>query len=128
MTEPGGELDITDTGLESVAKLTGLVFPAGMTDYLSAELKDGKSQLDITFVMGADDVAGFLRDSGLPDPLANQRMILHSSPLWKLNPDEDLTVSGTQDDHGDVHRVVELLTNPDTGEGKVRARIVITPG
>ncbi len=110
----------------AVTKLTGLVFPAAMTNFLTAELEGG-SQLDITFVMAADQVPDFVKSSGLPEPAQDKRLILHSSPLWKLNPDEDTTLSSAQDDHGDVHRVVELLTNKETGADHVRARIVITP-
>lgn len=125
--KPLGELDIKDTSLASVAELTGLVFPANMADFLTAEL-NGKTRLDITFVMPADEVAAFLKSSGLPTPKANVRLIPHSSPLWKLKPADGSTLSSTEDDHGDVHRIVELLKDAETGEGKIRARIVIMPG
>lgn len=113
-------------GAAAVAKLTGLSFPVGMTDFLTAELEGG-SQLDITFAMSSDEAPQFLKASGLPAPSPDKRLILHSSPLWKLNPDEDTTLTSAQNDHGEVHRVVELLTNEETGAGKIRARIVITP-
>ena len=109
-----------------MAGLTGLTFPPAMTDFLTAKLKGG-SQLDITFVMDSNEASQFLSASALPAPTANKRLILHSSPLWKLTPEEGTTLSSTQDDHGQVHRVVELLSGEPIGANKIRARIVITP-
>ncbi|MGB3412303.1 MAG: hypothetical protein WBA45_14035 [Microthrixaceae bacterium] len=125
-TAPRRELPLDDLSAGALTKLTGLVFPTAMTDFLTAELEGG-SQLDITFVMATELVADFVKASGLPKPAQDKRLILHSSPLWKLNPEEDTTLSSAQDDHGEVHRVVELLTNNETGADQVRARIVITP-
>ncbi|HTO01887.1 MAG TPA: hypothetical protein VL068_14555 [Microthrixaceae bacterium] len=124
--EPRPPLPLDDVGAAAVQELTGLSFPAEMTDFLTAKLQEG-SQLDITFVMASDAAEEFVAASGLPEPTADKRLILHSSPLWKLTPDEGTKLTSTQDDHGQVHRVVEFLSGEPIGAGKVRARIVITP-
>ncbi len=120
---PGVTLPLDDVSAATVQSLTGLVLPAETTDFLTAQL-DGDTQLDVTFVMPEAAVAAFVADSGLPQPVADRRLVLHSSPLWKVNPDEGTTLSSTQDTHGSVHRVVELVGD---GSGTIRARVVITP-
>lgn len=120
---PGVTLPLADLSQATVSQLTGLAFPADMTEFLTAKL-DTDTQLDITFVMPESSTAAFLTDSGLPAPTADERLILHSSPLWKLNPDEGTTLSSSQGDAAGVHRVVELIGD---GSGTIRARIVITP-
>ena len=96
--------------------------PPDAADFLTARLDDDR-QLDITFTMPAAAVDGFVEGSGLPEPVADQRVVLHSSPLWKLNPDAGTSVSGSSDTLGEVNRSVELVTESD---GVVRARVVIT--
>lgn len=120
---PGATLPLDDLSAAALTELTGLVFPAEMTEFLTSKMDDNE-QLDITFVMPATATAGFLTASGLPAPVADKRLVTHSSPLWKVNPEAGTTLSGTQDDYAQVHRVVELL-GEDTGT--FRARIVITP-
>lgn len=121
-SEQGEPLPLDDVSQAAIAELTGLAFPADATEFLTANTDDDR-QLDITFVMPTAAVAGFVSGSGLPDPVADQRVVVHSSPLWKLNPDETTPISGISDTSGDVARSVELLTQDD---GTVRARIVIT--
>jgi hypothetical protein len=126
---PGVTLPLEQLSASAVAQLTGLAFPPDMTDFLTARL-DGDTQLDVTFVMPEAAVAEFIESSGLPAPTADERLVLHSSPLWKVNPDEGTTLSSTTDttDATDatqsVRRVVELVGD---GSGTIRARIVITP-
>ncbi|CAN5655861.1 hypothetical protein BH10ACT3_BH10ACT3_09490 [soil metagenome] len=120
---PGATLPLADTSAATLSTLTGLEFPADMTEFLTASL-NSNTQLDITFVVPSASAAAFLNASGLPAPTADERLILHSSPLWKVNPDPGSTLSSTQGDFGDVHRVVELVGD---GSGNIRARIVITP-
>jgi hypothetical protein len=115
-------LPLEDTSRAAVEELTGLAVPAEASEFLTARLDDGR-QLDVTFVVPAAAVDGFVAGSGLPEPIADERVVLHSSPLWKLNPDEGSTLEGTSDEYGSVQRAVELVTQPD---GSVRARIVIT--
>jgi hypothetical protein len=115
-------LPLDDTSQQGIESLSGLVLPDGVTDFLTARLDDDR-QLDVTFQLPADGVDAFLRDSGLPDLAPDQRVVIHSSPLWKLNPDEGTTLVGGTDRYGDIARAVELLTAPD---GTVRARVVIT--
>jgi hypothetical protein len=74
-------------------------------------------------VLPAGAVDAVVADSGLPEPVADQRVVLHSSPLWKLNPEPGTDLRGVLDETGDVRRAVELVTEPD---GSVRARVVIT--
>jgi hypothetical protein len=126
---PGVTLPLEQLSASAVAQLTGLAFPPDMTDFLTARL-DGDTQLDVTFVMPEAAVAEFIESSGLPAPTADERLVLHSSPLWKVNPDEGTTLSSTTDttdatdDTQSVRRVVELVGD---GSGTIRARIVITP-
>lgn len=120
---PGATLPLDDVSAAAVEELTGLAIPADATEFLTAQL-DADTQLDVTFVLPEASVATFIEDSGLPAPVADQRLVLHSSPLWKLNPDEGTTLSSTQDTDGSVRRVVELIGD---GSGSIRARIVITP-
>ena len=126
---PGVTLPLEQLSASAVAQLTGLAFPPDMTDFLTARL-DGDTQLDVTFVMPEAAVAEFIESSGLPAPTADERLVLHSSPLWKVYPDVGTTLSSTADttdptDTTDsVRRVVELIGD---GSGTIRARIVITP-
>ncbi|MHB1139439.1 MAG: hypothetical protein ACYC2O_10820 [Microthrixaceae bacterium] len=120
---PGVTLPLDDLATPTIEELTGLALPEDMTEFFTARL-DGDTQLDVTFVMPEAAVAPFIAESGLPRPVADERLVLHSSPLWKVNPDEGTTLSSTQDERGSVHRVVELLGD---GSGTIRARIVITP-
>lgn len=120
--EPGAPLPLDDLSLAAVSELTGLRVPATATEFLTARLDDDR-QLDVTFVLTAEAVDAFVADSGLPEPVADQRVVLHSSPLWKLNPEPGTDLRGVLDETGDVRRAVELVTEPD---GSVRARVVIT--
>lgn len=125
-TTLGDPLPLEDTSQAALTELSGLVFPADAADFLTARTDDGR-QLDVSFVMPATSVAGFVEASGLPEPVADERVIAHSSPLWKLNPEAGTTLAGVADTYdgdtdGTVSRSVELVTAPD---GTVRARIVI---
>jgi len=116
-------LPLDDLSVTAISKLRGLNFPIDMTDFLTAR-GDTNRQLDLTFVIPTSSAANFLADSGLPEPVANKRLVLHSSPLWKVNPEEGSTLSSSQGKFGQVNRAVELV-----GErpGFLRARIAITP-
>jgi hypothetical protein len=120
--EPGAPLPLDDLSQPAISELTGLQFPADTRDFLTARLDDDR-QLDITFVLPPASVATFISGSGLPEPVADQRVVLHSSPLWKLNPEQGAPISGILDETDGVRRAVELVTEPD---GSVRARVVIT--
>ena len=107
---------------DAVATLSGLAIPTTASEFLTARL-DSDRQLDVTFVIPADSVDAFVADSGLASPEDDQRVVLHSSPLWKLNPDPGTTLRGSSDTVDGVHRAVELLTATD---GSVRIRAVLT--
>lgn len=115
-------LPLEDTSQAAIEELTGLVVPDDATDFLTARLDSGR-QLDVTFVVPAASVDAFVADSGLPEPVVDERVVIHSSPLWKLNPDPGTTLRGTSDSYDAVDRAVELIAEPD---GTVRTRIVIT--
>jgi hypothetical protein len=121
---PGGASVVTlplgDTTQAGLSKLTGLALPAGTADFLSTHL-DSNTQLDITFTIPKGAEASFVAASRLPTPKAGERVVDHSTPLWKLNPEG--TISGTHDTHGSVARAVELVPEG----GRVRVRVVITP-
>lgn len=114
-------LPLEDTSQAAIEELTGLDLPDGAAEFLTARLDDDR-QLDITFVLPADAVDEFVSASGLPELAEDRRVVIHSSPLWRLNPDEGTSLVGGSDRFGDVQRSVELLTSP---EGTVRARVVI---
>lgn len=117
-TEPLPLDDLTQAGVEQLAALD---LPPGATDFLTARLADD-AQLDVTFTMPPAEEATFIEASDLPEPVEEQRVILHSSPLWKLNPDDAAVIRGATDRTEQVARSVELV---DEGE-RVRARVVIT--
>lgn len=114
-------LPLEDTSQAAIEELTGLDLPEGTAEFLTARLDDDR-QLDITFVLPADAVEEFVAASQLPELEADRRVVIHSSPLWRLNPDEGTSLVGGSDRFGDVRRSVELLTSP---EGTVRARVVV---
>ncbi len=116
---PTSTLPLEDTSLAAVEELSGLAVPDSATDVLTAKL-DNDRQLDLTFVMPADAEAGFLTGSGLPPLTPDNRVVLHSSPLWKLNP--GVPIRGVADVRDGVNRAVELVPEPD---GRVRARITL---
>lgn len=110
---------------DELAEAAELDLPAGTADFLTARLPD-RSQLDVTFTVATDEAQGFVTGSGLPTPVAGDRMILHASPLWELNPGSE--IRGAQDtvpgpDGVDLRRAVELVDE----DGRVRVRMVITP-
>lgn len=119
-SETGATLPLDDTSQAAVEKLSGLEFPPGTADFLSARLDDG-TQLDVTFTMPPTDQATFVTASGLPPLESGQRVVTHSSPLWKLNPEG--TISGAADTDGSIGRAVEVVPEGD----RLRARVVITP-
>jgi hypothetical protein len=121
-TAPSAPLPLDDLSSAGISEFTGLVVPPDATDFLTARL-DSDRQLDLTFVTTAEGAAAFVEASGLPEPVADERIVLHSSPLWKLNPEDDVTLRSTQDTVDGVRRAVELLESAD---GSVRARVVIT--
>jgi hypothetical protein len=113
-------LPLDDLSRSGVEALAGLQLPPSASDFLTARLADD-AQLDVTFTMEPDEEAAFIEASGLPEPVADERVILHSSPLWKLNPDDAAIIRGAADDAGSVERAVELVDEGD----RVRARVVI---
>ncbi len=112
-TLPLGDLSIT--GIES---LSGIDVPEGAADYLSARL-DGDRQLDVTFTVTPEQLAGFISSSGLPPVTEGNRVILHSSPLWKLNP--GTPISGVADIRDATNRAVEVTPEGD----RLRVRITL---
>jgi hypothetical protein len=121
-TAPTAPLPLDDLSSAGISGFTGLIVPADATDFLTARL-DSDRQLDLTFVTTPEGAASFIEASGLPEPVADERIVLHSSPLWKLNPEDEVSLRSTQDTVDGVHRAVELLESTD---GSVRARVVIT--
>ncbi len=112
-TLPLGDLSIT--GIES---LSGIDVPEGAADSLSARL-DGDRQLDVTFTITPEQLAAFISSSGLPPVTEGNRVILHSSPLWKLNP--GTPISGVADIRDATNRAVEVTPEGD----RLRVRITL---
>lgn len=117
---PEATLRVGDTDQASVAELAGLSLPPGTADFLSARLDDD-TQLDVTFTLDPAEEAAFLSGSGLGEPVEGERVILHSSPLWKLNADAPLR--GVEDTSEGLRRRVELVAE----DGRTRVRMVLTP-
>lgn len=113
-------LDLSDSSKAAVSRLAGLSIPGAAADFLTASTED-RTQLDVTFTLPADQVAAFTDGSALPAPVAGDRVITHSSPLWKVNPEGQ--VSGSSDVRGGVSRAVETVPEGD----RIRVRVVLTP-
>lgn len=78
-------LAIEDTSLGGVNDAASLAIPEDADGFLTARL-DNDTQLDVTFTLPDEAaVERFIRDSGLPELEQGRRLILHSSPLWRLN-------------------------------------------
>lgn len=110
----------------AVGEMSGLAIPENVTEFLTARLDDDR-QLDVTFVMASSDANEFVSGSHLAEPEEGRRVVLHSSPLWKLNPDDGSDTSGTSDTTDGITRTVELIGQPD-GSVRVRAVLRRTPG
>lgn len=121
-TAPATPLELDDTSIGSIAELTGLVFPASTADFQTA-VTETFTQLDVTFTIPSADEAEFIEGSDLGAPVAGERTILHSSPMWKLNADGEGEIRGVADQTERVNRSVELVPE---GDGLTRVRIVIT--
>lgn len=119
-SRPPNTLPLGDTSIAGVEALSGLDIPDGAADFLTART-DAERQLDVTFTLAPADEAAFLAGSGLPPLGADARVIMHSSPLWKLNP--DAPIRGAADIRGDVNRAVELTPEGD----RVRVRVTLQP-
>jgi hypothetical protein len=113
---PRSTLPLDDLTVAGVEQLSGLAIPDDAADFLTAKLSENR-QLDVTFTMGPEDVEAFAAGSGLPPLAPDARVILHSSPLWKLNPGGP--IRGAADVRDGINRAVELVDE----NGRVRARI-----
>ena len=127
-TRPGppSTLPFTNVSEAELARQTGLVFPPGTSDFLTAQLQN-RTQLDVTFTLPADQVAAFVSASKLKEPVAGKRVVTHTSPLWKLNADGEIRGTArtvTSPDGARLRVAVELVDEPS---GRVRVRTVVSP-
>lgn len=122
---PTATLPLDDTSVKGVSSMAGLVVPDAAKDFLTAATEN-KAQLDVTFTLPSDQVEAFVSGSGFPALVEGEKVVTHSSPLWKLNPEG--TESGAADsvtvDGVTVVRAVETVPEGD----RVRVRLVLTPG
>ena len=81
-----------DTSMAALEEWAGLAFPEGTDDLLTA--RPSGEQLDVTFTMPADAEQAFVQGSDLPELVPGERQVLHSSPLWRLNPGGDAGEDG----------------------------------
>lgn len=123
---PTATLPPNDGTAAEIGESSGLAFPADMTGFRSAANPNGQ-QTDIIFLAPPASAAQFVTDSKLPTPVAGERLILHGSPLWGLNPEGDVTISSTESTHGKVHRTVELVTDNADPAAAVQLRVTLTP-
>lgn len=117
---PTPTLELSSTSKAAISRLAGLSIPGGVADFLTASTED-RSQIDVTFTLPPDQLDAFVEGSALPKPVAGDRVINHSSPLWKVNPEG--TVSGSSDARGAVVRSVETVPEGS----RIRVRIVLSP-
>jgi len=116
-SRPTPTLALSDLSLAGVESFSGVDVPDGAQDFLTARL-DGDRQLDVTFTIDTDQVGALVSGSGLPPLAEGARPILHSSPLWKLNP--GTPISGSADVRNGINRALEV-----TPEGE-RLRVRLT--
>ena len=116
---PVATLPLDDTSIAAVNHLAGLSIPTDAGGFLTT-FPEARTQLDVSFTLPPDQVAAFVSGSGLAAPVAGTRVISHSSPLWKLNPEGE--VAGAADTNNGVARAVETVPEGD----KVRVRIVLS--
>lgn len=107
--------DLSEAGVEA---LSGVDVPDSASDFLSARL-DGDRQLDVTFTIPPDALAGLVAASGLPPLTESNRVITHSSPLWKLNP--GTPISGVADLRDGTNRAIEVTPEGD----RLRVRLTL---
>lgn len=98
-----------DTSLDALGDWAGLAFPEGTADLLTAS--PGAEQLDLTFTMPAEAEQAFVEGSDLPELVLGERQVLHSSPLWRLNPGDD---QGDEDGDGTTASPTEPPTSAST--------------
>jgi hypothetical protein len=115
---PTSTLPLGDLSLAGVEALSGIDVPDGAQDFLSARL-DGDRQLDVSFTLAPDQVDALVTNSDLPPLADGARVILHSSPLWKLNPGTPL--SGAADVRDGINRAVEVTPEGD----RIRVRLTL---
>lgn len=140
-TAPVATLPIERVSVDELESWSGLVVPDDAADFLTARM--GSAQLDVTFTIRTDGEADFVESSDLSELEVGRRVVLHSSPLWKLNPgdpDEDEDdgdtmaptsaatpppeIRGTVDVRDGITRVVEVY---EESPGTLRVRAVLTP-
>lgn len=90
---PTGTLPLDDVTAAGIERWSGLDLPAETSDLLTARV--GEAQLDLTFTMAPEDEAAFVEGSGLPELQPGRRYVLHSSPLWRLNPGGDTSTASS---------------------------------
>ncbi|MFI5044247.1 MAG: hypothetical protein ACHQDC_05600 [Acidimicrobiales bacterium] len=118
-------LPFTSPTKDQIGTEASLVFPAGTSDFLTAELT-GRQQIDVTFTFPTADREAFEQGSKLRLE-DGKRVVLHASPLWKLNP--GTPIRGGIDrvsapDGVKLNRTVELT---DESADRTRVRMVLTP-
>jgi hypothetical protein len=111
-----------DTSMAALEDWAGLEFPEGTDEFLTA--RPGEGQLDVTFTMPADAEQRFIEGSGLPQLVPGERQVLHSSPLWRLNPGDG---DGTAEGEGDGSIATTITTAPDSTDASTSSTTVPQP-
>jgi hypothetical protein len=90
-----------------LAEAAGLSFPTSVSGYRSVRITG--SELNVSFTIAATDVDTFLSGSHLGALTPNKRIILHSSPVWDLNPTG--TVESAVSSRRGLERGIEVVTS-----------------
>ena len=119
-------LPFVEVTKSQLGELLGLGYAPGTNDFLTARLGN-RSQLDVTFTIPPAEVEKFIADSKLAAPKSGDRVVSHTSPLWKLNPEGELKGSMTTVTTPAGDKLNVALETVDESTDKVRVRMVVTP-
>jgi hypothetical protein len=120
-TAAGKALPFVDSPSQAVlAAAAGLTFPDSVAGYRSVRVTT--SELNVSFTVAAADLDAFVTGSHLGTLTPNKRIILHSSPVWDLNPTG--TVQSAVSTRRGLERGVEVVTS-DTDPTTDTIRLVV---
>jgi hypothetical protein len=121
-TVTGPTLPFTAPSATELGDAAGIAFPTSKTGYRSVQLD--ADQIDVTFQMPAAEVDEFVDASALGPLEEGLRTIVHSSPVWQLDPAE--RVRGAETTRNGLRRSLEVGGGA-TADEPVTIRLSIRP-